>query len=419
MTTELWLRNPWNARSYLPQQPRVVWTKQFLKDTRFTTEAFTQFHLVGQAYRMLTVDLEQTTEQTESGTTTHPTWIYGDKQSRLESYLREELPMVVISGIPIFRPPFIEFFLWLGSLQEEYPDTVIHLHGAQSFGQIFGLGLRSADYDPIEDARSSKVTLPCGRRIAHEEWATWGKWFRLIGWNWRELDSLQDRVQFNISAAYWAAEYFRKEIPFAFRRSQGTSLKQVKPDEVPLTNSFIDAYRRRHAEEGDKVICDACSLAPHCKLYREGAVCTLNDSPTRDLARMFNSRDSNKIIDGLGKLLEMQAERIAEARNREQFNEDGLDEKVTKLIDNMVNQAVKVAKLVNPALANPKMQVNVGILSQAQNASPKELAAAAIAELEARGHDRDNITMPMIEEQIREMTGAPAAIEVSGSVNDD
>ena len=412
MATDLFLRNPWHLRDKLPAYPRLAWTRQFLRECRINPDAYMQYHLVGRPFRVLTVDIDETTDTTESSTTTHPTWVYGDRQSRLESYLREQLPMVVIAGIPVFMPPFLEFFHWLSSLQEDYPDTKIHLHGGQEFTQIFGLNLGSADYDAVEDARGDKVRLPNGRRIHVSEFATWGKWFRMLGWNWREVTSPQLRTEFNMAAAAWASQFFKSDIPFTFRPTRASL--QVKPDEVPTVGTFLDAYRRRNAEDGDKIICDVCSLAPHCKLYRAGAVCTLNESPSRELAELFGSRDSNKIIDGLNKLLKMQAERITEARDREATAEDGLDEKVTKLIDNMINQGVKVAKLINPALANPKMQVNIGLLTgEAKTAPPKQLATAAIAELERRGHARENITLPMVEDLIREMTGEALAIEAS------
>lgn len=412
MATELFVRNPWYLRHELPPAPRISWSVPFLKDTRITTEAFTQFHLVGTDYRMLTVGVEETKDQTPAGTVVHPSWVYGDKQRILESYLREQHPMVVIAGLPICRPPFLTFYDWLSRLQEEYPDTAIHLHGINAFRIMFGLGFASADYDPLEDVTLGRVRLPCGRTIGPDDWPTWGKWFRMLGWNWRDIKHTKDRAHYSIAAAYWAAEYFRKEIPFSLR---DTAISVRPGDDPPMAGDFVDRYRRSHAAEGDKIICDACSLAPHCKLYREGAVCTLNESPSSELAKMFGSRNSDKIIEGLNKLLAMNAERVTEARQRETSNEDGLDEKVTKLIDSMFNQGVKIAKLINPALTNPKLQIQIGLAQvQGGNAAPaNQLAAAAIAELERRGHARENITLPMVEDVIREMTGGePAAIEV-------
>jgi hypothetical protein len=362
---------------------------------------------------MLVVDVHQTTEWLPSGQTTHPTWVYGDKQSHLESYLREQLPFVAIAGVPIFAPPFIEFYAWLGQLQDEYPDTKIHLHGGTTYRQLFGTGVGSADYDPMEDVHQGRVRLPCGKVIGRDEWPTWGKWFRMIGYDWRKINNLRDRCEYSIAAAYWAAEFFRKEIPFSLRDHMVT----VRPgDDPPIAGDFVDRYRRSHSAEGDKVICDACSLAPHCKLYREGAVCTLNDSPTKELARLFSSRDSSKILEGMGKLLEMQIERLEEGRGREKTAEDGLDDKVTKLTNDVVNQAAKLAKLVNPALTNPKLQIQIGLAQINGGATPpNQLAAAAIAELERRGHSRESITTDMVESVIREMVEPPAieAHEVS------
>lgn len=416
MASDLFIRNPWGIRSLLPPSPQIAFSQMYLNDVRVTAEAFVQFHLVGQQYRMLVVDIDETTDWTPSGKVTHPTWIYGDKQSRLESYLREQHPMVVIAGLPVFNPPFIDFFDWLSRLQREYPETVIHLHGGNSFRQIFGLGLRSVDYDPSEDCQNSSVRLPCGRVVRPEEWGTWGKWFRMLGFDWRKIQSFADRCEFCLASAHWGAQYFRSEIPFSVRDPH---IGVRVGDEPPIAGDFVDRYRRAHAEDGDKVICDACSLASRCKLYREGAVCTLKESPSAELAQMFGSRNSDQIIAGLNKLLAMNAERVVEARDRESTAEDGLDDKVTRLIDNMINQGVKIAKLVNPALANPKLQIQIGLAQVQGGGTPpaNQLASAAIAELVRRGHPRESITVDMVEAVIRETVSETAAIE-AGEVND-
>lgn len=420
MGTILWLRNPVGYSRLVEKiaMPRLAWSAIFLRQKKISVESFTEMHFpVGQPYDQLIIDIDQTIRVTPSSSVTrpyatYPSWTHGLSETLLESYLREQHEMVTIIGIPPFVPPFIEFFVWLAELQEEYPETAIHLSGGNHFRQLFGLGYGSVDYDPIPAAALGMVTLPCGYQPKQQsQWAAWAKWFRLIGYDFREINTKADKAEFNITSAHWAAEHYRSEVNFQIRAKRTQKQIAQLREEIPEQGTFLGEWHNKHAEEGDKILCDACSLAVHCKLYREGAVCTLPESPSRELARCFQSRDSDKILEGLGRIMAIEEERFEEGRSVEREKEDGLDPEVSKMLTTMFHQGVQLAKLRNPALLGNRTQVNVGVAIGAHQATPAQLGAAAIAELEKAGWTRESITRDMVERVIRGETVPMMAIE--------
>ena len=135
---------------------------------------------------------------------------------------------------------------------------------------------------------------------------------------------------------------------------------------------------------------------------------------TAKLATLFGTRDSDRLIDALGRVLSRQAERFERAADAEEWNdEDGLDAEVTKLGHVLLVDGVKLAKIINPSLAAaaaPRVGVFVG--GQHVHATPPaSLAASVVAELEAQGIHRDSITADMIQEQLQKRQ----AIEVTAS----
>jgi hypothetical protein len=431
MGTALWLRNPIGS-SRLSEQlamPKVAWNAACLRHHNVSVDRFNELHFpVGQPFDTLVIDADQTIRITPTSSSkkphaTYPSWAHGQTLTLLESYLREEHELVVIVGIPPFMAPFVEqFYIPLSQLQEEWPKTQIHLNGGNGFRQLFGLGYASVDYDPLTSVALKQVMLPCGAQPKNRsEWAAWGKWFRLIGYDWREINTRADMAEFNITSAHWAAEHFRTEVKFAIQQHHRMPKENAQlREEVPEAGDFVTNYKRRHASEGDMIICDACSLATACKLYREGAVCTLPESPSRDLAKCFKSRDSDKILEGLAKIMAIEEERFQEGRSREKEAEDGLDPEVSKMLTTMFHQGVQLAKLRNPALLGNRTQVNVGVAFGNHQATPAQMGAAAIAQLEAQGWTRESITRDMVERVIRGEDVPKAAIEVeSYEVDDD
>jgi hypothetical protein len=149
--------------------------------------------------------------------------------------------------------------------------------------------------------------------------------------------------------------------------------------------------------EGDRFLCDTCSLKSGCRYFRVGSVCSVPDAEVAELANLFGTRDSDQIIDALGKLLEIQSGRFAKGIDSED-EATMLDPEVTKLGTTLFDQGVKLAKLIDPTLAaNGKMTNNIlAIDGSISGKSARELMAHIAKELEERGVARGDITPEMI-----------------------
>lgn len=303
----------------------------------------------------------------------------------------------------------------LKELQEDYPDCILHLHGAYSWRVMFGMGIRSADVDPRTNAGKGKVTLPNGREVFAERVVQTPQWATLLGMKPIELTrEPRNRTIYNIKSAMWAGEFFMTNLAF-----QSTGKAPVDPDAVnhkPATSSFGHLSKPSlPVQPNDKIHCDTCSLANSCKYYRQGSVCSVPGSEPASLARHFGTRDPDTIIDGLAQLQALGARRLEQGVAQEQsFGE--LDPEVTKIINQLFMQGEKLAKLVDPhRFKGPSVQVNVGgQVPGIQASTPNQVIGAIVRELESRGIPREKITPEMVSNLLEEMSGgrnAPQAIE--------
>jgi hypothetical protein len=301
----------------------------------------------------------------------------------------------------------------LKELQEDYPDCILHLHGTYSHRVSFGMGFRAADLDPRMNASKGRVTLPTGKEMIAEKTIGCPQWVTLLGMRVVDLKEPRNRCIYNIKSALWASENYMDNVKF---KSTGNGLADPsKKNSLPVTTqSHLSG--KAVAKTGDKLQCDTCSLQTTCKYYRQGAVCSVPGSEPAELAKYFKTRDSEMIIDGLGTLLAAQTRRMEKGMSEEELYGE-LDPEVTKIMNQLFTNGVKLAKLVNPALnGGPKVQVNVGSGSAAQisASTPNQIMGAIVRELETRGVPRDKITPEMVQNLLAEMGGAnnaPQAIE--------
>ena len=121
-------------------------------------------------------------------------------------------------------------------------------------------------------------------------------------------------------------------------------------------------------------------------------------SEPTDLAKMFKTRDSQLIIDGLGTLMAAETHRLQRGMEEEETWGE-LDPEVTKMMSTLFDHGVKLAKLVDPSLRGSGVNINVGQGGQAAVAlsTPKQMVAAAVRELQARGVPLDQITPDAIQ----------------------
>lgn len=408
--TEVWFRNP---DLYVREMIEVgtlnfVWDRGYLHKKSMDPDKFIRAYLPPPTeYRMLIVGRSSQGAQELDRRTTyerplavHPVWEYGQPWAELEQLVEEpdyEGQRVVITSIPhVNSGPGRRFMRLLTELQQENPATRIHVHGLYAWRIMFGLEYAAVDIDPRTDAKKGNILLPNGKHVRFEEAVNWEQWISLLGFMPVDLAVPRNRCMYNMRSALWSGQHYRENIKFAYK-----SNRTVDSDSKFATTPVAHNVMVRHvtAQEGDKFLCNLCSLQMSCKYFRSGAVCVVPDSEPAELASFFKTRDSDAIIEGLGTLLAAQTRRLERGIAEEEMSGNlGLSSEVTKIINTLFDRGVKLAKLVNPALAQPNVKINVNHGTQITAGTPQAIMAEVVAQFEARGIPRQNITTEMIEE---------------------
>lgn len=426
MPTEAWFRNPHTYIRELVEVGvgRIAWDRGFIHKKRIDPAKHANLYFPASIpYRVLLVGDQGTAEYRRGDTkpsAVYPTWCYGEDFSLLEELVAEnaaddeditgdmsvpddERPVlgqehrVVVSDLPMGHTgPGRRFLRQLQELQHENPDCIIHVHGLYSFRLAFGMGFRAADVEVRTTAQKGRVYLPNGKEMKYEQTVAAPHWITLLGMSPVDLEVPRNRCMYNIRSAVWAGEHYEENIKFKAKGPHEPDT--TSPSAVPATTSRVHSGVVR---PGDKFLCDTCSLQTSCKYVRSGGVCSIPDSEPAQLARFFNTRDSDMIITGLGTLLAAQTNRLERGMEDEEDMGE-LDPEVTKIINSLFANGVKLAKLVNPTLAGgPKVGVFVNGATDTRvsvaGMSPKALVAGIVNELEGRGISRDKITPEMIQ----------------------
>jgi hypothetical protein len=430
MATEVWFRNPDNYIRELVEvgEYKIAWDRGLLVKKRIDPVKHASLYF-GKTfdYRVLLVG-EQGTAELRPGDTfdkpsaVYPTWVYGEEASLLEELMAkpvgedmtscmdtsvagDERPVwgqehrVVITEIPnATSGPGRKFLRYLKELQEDYPKAIIHVHGLYGWKVAFGMGFGAADVEPRTAAQKGKVHLPSGKEEKYEHVQANVKWVTALGFKPVDLAVPRMRCMYNIKSAVWAGQHYAEL--FNFRVNGGgapVDHESSTADFTPVTAGTVLPAKAK-AESGDRFLCDTCSLQNDCKYFRAGAVCSVPGAEPTPLARYFNSRDANLIIDGLGTLMAANAHRLERGLRIEEIDGD-MSGDVTKMMGQVFDQGVKLAKLLDPSLAGKtNVQVNVGAGGAAtvSAGNPRQLVAEAIRALEAKGIDRADITPQMI-----------------------
>lgn len=429
--TEVWFRNPDLYIRELVEcgEYKIAWDRGLLVKKRIDPKKHADLYF-GKTYpyRLLLVGEQGTAEirsdsTVESPTAVYPTWVYGEDAALLEEIVArpvgedrglcsdrtvppderpvygQEHRVVIIECPPISGGPGRKFIKYLKELQEDYPDCILHVHGLYSFRMAFGLGFGAADYEPRTLAAKGKVCLPSGSEVRFEKVGGNPKWITQLGFKPIDLSIPRNRCMYNIKSAVWAGQNYNKLYRFRTINDGRPADSETPTSEYQPREAGSYILGKAKDKPGDKFQCDTCSLQTDCKYYRAGAVCSVPGAEPTDLARFFKTRDSAMIIDGLGVLLAAQTRRLETGMMAEDdFGE--LSPEVTKILNSLFEQGVKLAKLVDPTLRSPKVQVNVGQGGAAAvglTVTPQRLIGAAVRELEARGIPRDKITPEMIQ----------------------
>lgn len=438
MRTEVWLRNPDNyAREVVEVgHPWIAFDRGYIVKKSIDTIGWANLYFdATMDWRVLHVGVQGTAEYRRGDdpawpTAVYPTWEYGeDTLADLEELLAnpvgesteacgdervpsDERPVlgqehrVVVVHLPeMGSGPGRKVMREIADLQREYPDAIVHVHGLYGFRTMFSHGIGAVDVDPRTTAQKGKVILPNGKEMTHEMTHRHPTWVTLLGMSPVDLEVPRNRCMFIIRSALWAGEHYMEN--FKFRVSAGGAA----PDTTSPSSAYIPpstvAVRTSTAPStvGDKMLCDTCSLQTTCKYARDGAVCSVPGSEPAPLAKFFKTRDSGTIIDGLGTVLAAQTRRLERGMEDEEDSGE-LDPEVTRIVNSLMTHGVKLAKLVDPALAAAGAMkvgvqvVNGGVSGSVAQANPKSLVAGLVAELEARGIPRDRITPDMIENML-------------------
>lgn len=336
----------------------------------------------------------------------HDIWSYGDPFDDLENLLAENAGtdrMVIIMRTPDLRQgPGKRFLRLCRDLQEDFPDSKMHIHGLYSWAYLFGMNWASVDIEPRVSARGGQVNTPNGKRVKHQNISQMPEWVHVLGMRVVDLQKPRLRCIYNLRSADWAAKNYKLTPRFTTLYKPRNAFEPKKPRRV--------FFRYVEPEEGDKLVCNTCSLADHCRFYREGAICAVPDSDVANLADYFNTRDADAVLEGLGELLATQLGRLQRGMDQEEAEEKAeLSPAVTTLFDKIFKDGVALAKLIDPMLAKPALQINLQGQQQVPPPVNKQaLIAAVVRELEARGVPRDEITPEMVQELLEERAAQAA-----------
>ena len=302
----------------------------------------------------------------------------------------QEQRIMILFRSHLTNLPGRNLFREIEAVQKDFPDVIMHFRGVGEPGsRVFGSQFRSTDYYARYHAAYKQLMLPNGRRIGLDRAQKFRPWIEMLGYAVQDLELPAERCKFNIESSLWAAANFQRS----------DYLLGKEPTKQPFSTY-------RPARRGDKFLCDRCTLSTSCMEYRPGSVCTLPGADTMAVAKYFRSRNTDDILDGLVEMVGDQADRYDEMREREQETGE-FDPQVTKMADSVIKNGMNVAKLLNPALVRPLVQINAGagaavaIAAGAETPPVHILVAAAMKELEAKGYPREDITDEMIERHIR------------------
>lgn len=448
METQVWFRNPDNYVRELVEagEYKVTWDRGVLVKKRI--DAYTHAMLYfGRTFpwRLLMVGSQGTAELDaehpfEKPAAVYPTWEFGEPIELLEDILMnppgqsmeacmdmsvppDERPVwgqehrVVITSLPHSSTgPGRKFFRQLKELQEEYPNSIIHVHGLYGYKMAFGMSFGAADVEPRTAAQKGKLHMPSGGETAFEVMHKNPKWATVLGFKPVDLEVPRNRCIYNIKSAVWCGENYSKLLNFKIKDTATPDYTSSDAAFTPDTNKQL---RLVNAQPGDKLACDSCSLALSCKYHREGAVCSVPGSEANALTRMFKTRDADDIVDGLGELVQRNIKRLQRGMDAEEAF-DELDPAVSKLMDSVFTQGERLAKLIDPSKRTAAgVQVNIGA-QQAINgpgvtmADPRQLVAGIIKELSTKhGIPRDQITPDMVKNALNANQPAHEAV-ISG-----
>lgn len=455
MPTEVWFRDPYNYVQFAAAEgvDRYVLSKSHLMARKIDPISFMRKHFLTSSIRpeFMTIGQEGAAlydlfSRIDKPKAFWPVWSFNDSTETLVELLSspvgedEEIcntdkvnsairPVLgqphrlILTDVPNQAHSVNQFRLAeIAALVKDFPDCSVHISGSYTFRVMFSQGFDSADYDPWSVTRSY-LSMPSGFLVyGHkpQDIELYQGWLDMLGFTVERLSNMKERLHFNVCSVKWAAQHYDSTVLMK-RRYHPTSeeqndtneaFKYRKPGRVPHekfeTSRTVAKKALAFVGDGkntDGIICDGCIFRASCKLAREGSICVAGASQVGELAKYFNTRDPSLIIDGLGKLMEMQTERLEDAVKREQETGEP-DPEVTKQAKVVFDNAIKLAKVIDPKLNGGGTTVNVmnnGGITAVSSGDPRQMIAAVVRELENAGIPRHEITNDMIKGMLSNM----------------
>lgn len=299
--------------------------------------------------------------------------------------------------------------LKLREIQQLYPEVEFFLHNVSVFDVMFGLDFTASSLNLTAFAQHGIIALPNGKLIGHAEAEENAALIRACGF---APDEAFDYVtHFNILSARYAAHHWNDPTMLCRTKRRGNNKRIIdthSPTALASQPVAVTAGRfpKDLIKESDQITCDACTLWRFCNKYKKGSVCTVT-SEGKKLAEMAQSKDAGVIVDMLASITAKQAERVDRALQNEQFSsEQELDPQIDKMLNNLFKNGVQLAKLRDPSLGRPLVQVNTinagasGSAAIVAGTDPRTMVAAVVESLEAKGIARADITPEMMEEAL-------------------
>lgn len=466
---EVWMRDPTQYLEFVAQRPYHLFTVTGFSTNRKKWEPWERVAQVlpaGAKFRVMVVyarsariyDIDTGNPVAQVDV---PAWRFGHDPMSLirlcNNFAKRGWERLVISGVPKAGRHGHTVALqqqvheWLFRVMAAYPEIPFHLFGAQTYRHMFGSNYASVDHNPNMGTRLNQVTLPNGKSIRIGSGRRHLKWLHVVGFSATDLAThWTNRTAFTWESALWAAKRWndpealedtrsRKRtdplglLPVVEHRTTRPAPKrqtlssrlyhatldnpdsfgQFGPDPTepyayaePVTNAPWVAVSPREKDMGDKIVCNACSLAPTCRVYREGSVCVVSSSPAKSLVEMFGTRDALTVRNALGEVLAQQADRYM--RSAQQWREDGTDvedlrksEHLMKMENSLTRSGEALVKLLDPSFRDPLGPP--AIQNNTLNVyNPRVLVADVVKQLEAAGVQRADIDPSMIVEVAKE-----------------
>lgn len=315
----------------------------------------------------------------------------------------------------------------LTKIQRLYPEVELFIKPKDfNMGLMFGCGFSAGCLDPYRRRGFDRgaVYLPNGKRVHLERCQEFRKEIEYFGFDAHDVQWDQDvGLLYTIATTRYAAHHWDDPTgPFYAAKGKYRTPDFHNPDMYAAMPSYERiSFNKDKIKETDKILCDSCALWRLCPAYRTEEVCGVAGTEGKRLSELALSRNADDVVSMLGSIVSKQAERVEKKIEDEKFTESGYDKDVDKMLNNLFKNGTALAKLLDPTLGRPLVQINAQLTPQQQQAQkiaaadPRALAMSVIQEIEATGVKREDITEQMIEDYIKSNHAQP---QLEGEVVD-